>query len=95
MNLNPISNPPFQTIQPEFIAQLQKAAGGDNGFLSEFQFILLLVPFFEAHDACKAVNAILQAGVMPSCLEFMERNAIDYAIRYCGEAFFPIKDGVV
>ena len=40
MNLNPISNPPFQTIQPEFIAQLQKVAGGDNGFLSEFQFIM-------------------------------------------------------
>ena len=54
--------------------------------------LLLLVPFFEAEDACKAVNAILQAGVMPSCLEFMERNAIDYAIRYCGEASFPIKD---
>lgn len=54
--------------------------------------LLLLVPFFEAEDACKAVNAILQAGIMPSCLEFMERNAIDYAIRYCGEASFPIKD---
>ena len=33
MNLNPISNPPFQTIQPEFIAQLQKAVGNDNVFV--------------------------------------------------------------
>ncbi|MDZ7878632.1 MAG: FAD-linked oxidase C-terminal domain-containing protein [Saprospiraceae bacterium] len=54
--------------------------------------LLLFVPFFEAEDACAAVAAIFQAGITPSILEFMERTAIDYAIRYVGEATIPIKD---
>ena len=44
--------------------------------------ILMLVPFFKADQACEAVSAIFRAGIVPSALEFMERDAIDWAIRY-------------
>lgn len=52
--------------------------------------LLLLVPFRSAENACAAVSAIFQAGVTPSALEFMERNAIDWAVRYVGETPVPI-----
>ncbi len=54
--------------------------------------LLMLAPFKSAERACSAVSAIFQAGVTPSCLEFMERNAIDWAIRYIGETPVPIGD---
>ncbi len=54
------------------------------------QNLLMLVPFRSAESACAAVAAIFQAGVTPSGLEFMERNAIDWAVRYVGETPVPI-----
>ncbi len=54
--------------------------------------LLMLVPFRSAESACAAVAAIFQAGVTPSGLEFMERNAIDWAVRYVGETPVPIAD---
>lgn len=44
--------------------------------------ILLLVPFFKAEQACEAVSAIFRAGITPSALEFMERDAIDWSLKY-------------
>lgn len=44
--------------------------------------LLLLVPFRKASEACKAVNAICMAGITPSALEFMERDALECAINY-------------
>ncbi len=44
--------------------------------------VLMLVPFFKAHEACEAVSAIFRAGITPSALEFMERDAIDWTIRF-------------
>lgn len=55
------------------------------------QSLLMLVPFRSAESACAAVAAIFQAGVTPSGLEFMERNAIDWAVRYVGETPVPIQ----
>ncbi|MBK8556885.1 MAG: FAD-binding protein [Lewinellaceae bacterium] len=52
--------------------------------------LLMLAPFRSAESACAAVAAIFQAGVVPSGLEFMERNAIDWAVRYVGETPVPI-----
>lgn len=54
------------------------------------QNLLMLVPFRSAESACAAVAEIFQAGVTPSGLEFMERNAIDWAVRYVGETPVPI-----
>jgi glycolate oxidase len=56
--------------------------------------LLLLVPFRSAESACAAVAAIFQAGVTPSGLEFMERSAIDWAVRYVGDVSVPIADDV-
>ncbi len=44
--------------------------------------ILMLVPFYKAGQACEAVSAIFRAGVVPSALEFMERDAIDWTIKF-------------
>ena len=44
--------------------------------------LLLLVPFRSAVQACEAVNAIFLAGYTPSALEFMERDALEWSMRY-------------
>lgn len=44
--------------------------------------LLLLIPFRKTEDACRAVNAICLAGITPSALEFMERDALECAINY-------------
>lgn len=42
--------------------------------------LLMLVPFYKAQEACEAVAAIFRAGVTPSGMEFMERDAIQWTI---------------
>ncbi len=44
--------------------------------------LLLLVPFRSAVEACAAVNAIFLAGFTPSALEFMERDALEWSMKY-------------
>ncbi len=44
--------------------------------------VLMLVPFYQANQACEAVSAIFRAGIIPSALEFMERDAIDWTLKY-------------
>jgi len=46
--------------------------------------IVLLIPFDNWFYACDAVSAIFQAGITPSALEFMERDAIIFGIEYLG-----------
>lgn len=53
--------------------------------------LLMLVPFTSAEKACEAVGATFRAGITPSAMEFMERDAIDWSIRYAGELNFSIK----
>lgn len=38
--------------------------------------MLLLVPFKSAEKACESVAAVFRAGIIPSAMEFMERDAI-------------------
>jgi glycolate oxidase len=51
----------------------------------------MLVPFFKADEACEAVSAIFRAGIVPSALEFLERDAIDWAIRFVDGVNVDIK----
>lgn len=44
--------------------------------------LLMLVPFRSAAEACAAVNAIFLAGHTPSALEFMERDALEWSMKY-------------
>jgi glycolate oxidase len=53
--------------------------------------LLMLVPFTSAENACKAVAEVFRAGITPSAMEFMERDAIDWSIKYSGEVNFEIK----
>lgn len=56
--------------------------------------LLMLVPFYKAADAATAVNKIMLAGYTPSALEFMERDAIDCAIRFLGSSMVTVDDAV-
>jgi glycolate oxidase len=56
--------------------------------------ILLLVPFYKASQACEAVSAIFRAGIIPSALEFMERDAIDWSLKFIDGLNIQIKDEV-
>lgn len=54
--------------------------------------VLMLVPFKNAFKACEAVSAIFKAGITPSALEFMERDAIDWTLKYVDGVNFKIED---
>lgn len=56
--------------------------------------MLMLVPFSDAVSACEAVSAIFNAGLTPSALEFMERDAIDLALKYVDEVRLPVGEAV-
>jgi glycolate oxidase len=56
--------------------------------------LLLLVPFRSAVQACEAVNAIFLAGYTPSALEFMERDAIEWSMRYVQSAGINLPDDI-
>lgn len=53
--------------------------------------LLMLVPFYSAEKACEAVSAVFRAGIVPSAMEFMERDAIAWSIKHAGEVNFSIK----
>ena len=55
--------------------------------------LLMLVPFSSAERACEAVSAIFRGGVVPSALEFMERDAIDWTMKYV-DANISVSDEV-
>jgi glycolate oxidase len=56
--------------------------------------LLMLVPFRSAVQACEAVNAIFLAGYTPSALEFMERDAIEWSMRYVQSAGIDLPDDI-
>lgn len=56
--------------------------------------ILMLVPFCKSAQACEAVAEIFRAGIVPSALEFMERDAIDWTLKYVGGVNLDIKPEV-
>ena len=42
----------------------------------------MLAPFRKATEACEAVASIFHLGIIPSGLEFMERDALEFAQKY-------------
>lgn len=56
--------------------------------------VLLLVAFYKAEQACEAVSAIFRAGIVPSALELMERDAIDWTLKFVDGLNVEIKDNV-
>ncbi len=49
--------------------------------------LLLLASFYESENACDAVSAIFRAGISPSALEFMEKDGVDWVVKYEGIHF--------
>lgn len=73
------------------LTQLMIGSEGTLGIITQIVFrlipypsqnLLLLVPFTSAEQACLAVSAVFRAGITPSAMEFMERDAIDYVMKY-------------
>jgi len=56
--------------------------------------LLMLVPFSSAEKACEAVSAVFRAGIIPSALEFMERDAIDWTLKYVDGINLTIPDHI-
>jgi glycolate oxidase len=56
--------------------------------------LLMLVPFKNAENACAAVSAIFRAGYTPSAMEFMERDALDWVMRFMDSSSVQIADDV-
>ncbi len=56
--------------------------------------VLMLVPFFKASEACKAVADIFKLGITPSALEFMERDAIQWTLDFMGESTIQLGEDV-
>lgn len=54
--------------------------------------LTLLAPFPDAAKACEAVAAIFQAGITPSAMEFMERDALLYTLPYVDAVTLPMDD---
>jgi len=47
--------------------------------------LLMMVPFYQAEEACRAVAAIFKAGITPSGMEFMERDALLWTKAFIGD----------
>lgn len=56
--------------------------------------LLMLVPFSNAENACAAVSAIFMAGYTPSAMEFMERDALEWTMRFVDATAVPIGEDV-
>ena len=54
--------------------------------------VSMLAPFTSATKACEAVSAIFRAGITPSALEFMERDALDWIMKFDNSSSIHIDD---
>jgi len=73
------------------LTQLMCGSEGTLGIITKIVFklrgfpqrsVLLLIPFVSNEEACRAISAIFVAGLMPSGMEFFERDAVDLTIDY-------------
>ena len=54
--------------------------------------LLMLVPFYSSEKACEAVAALFKAGITPSGLEFMERDALLWTKAFLNDDSIQIGD---
>ena len=56
--------------------------------------LLMLAQFSSAEKACETVSKIFQAGITPSAMEFMERDAIDWARKFVSNINIAIDEKI-
>ncbi|NQX96381.1 MAG: FAD-binding protein [Flavobacteriales bacterium] len=85
------------------LTQLMVGSEGTLGIITKAVFrlipypkhdLLMLVPFYSAEEACAAVSAIFRAGITPSGMEFMEREALILGSVYIGEDSLDIPENI-
>lgn len=85
------------------LTQLIVGSEGTLGVITKIVFkllpypkknIVMLVPFLSAEKACEAVSAVFRTGIIPSAMEFMERDAIDWALKYVSGITIPMKKDI-
>tara|TARA_Y100000589_G_scaffold291166_1_gene294495 strand:+ start:104946 stop:106349 length:1404 start_codon:yes stop_codon:yes gene_type:complete len=54
--------------------------------------LLMLVPFKKMEEAAKAVSEIFKAGVIPSGMEFMEKDALIFGKKYIEDVKTPVNE---
>lgn len=54
----------------------------------------LIVSFDDPYSACAVVPQILQAGILPQAIEYMDRDVALYAAEHIGQAYSPSKGSV-
>jgi glycolate oxidase len=76
------------------LTQLMCGSEGTLGIITKIVFklrpfpkkdVTLLVPFTTSEEACRAISGIYMAGITPSKMEFVEREAIVLTMKYVDE----------
>jgi len=76
------------------LTQLMCGSEGTLGIITKIVFklrpfpkkdVTLLVPFTTSEEACRAISGIYMAGITPSKMEFVEREAIILTMKYVDE----------
>lgn len=56
--------------------------------------LLILIPFRNLDEACSAVSEVFRGGFIPSAMELMERDALDWVSKFVESSVVKIEDDI-